>query len=140
MKDEVKGVTLIVVLILVIISSTLTVLAIKYNFNVAVTPKGSNITRYIYLNTTGSMRPLIVEGVEVEAEVISIFKSLNVGDVAIYRDDERNKTILHRVVFKYWTDGEWHYVFKGDNNLYPDTKLIPHSWVQKKLISVRYTR
>ncbi len=110
--------------------------ALNYNLNVKVTPIDSNITKIYHVETTGSMRPLIVEGAESEFIVVHANDKLHVGDVAIYK--WKNKLVLHRIVFKTELPNGTYYVFKGDNNLYPDQRLVPHSAVKHLLISVRY--
>ena len=127
----------IICLSLALIINTFEVVnALNYNVNVKITPQGSNITKVYHAKTTGSMRPLIVE--HTESEFIQLFPNdeLYVGDVCTYRWE--NKSILHRIVFITAIEGETFYVFKGDNNLYPDQRLVPKDLITHRMISVRW--
>ncbi len=84
--------------------------------------------------TTGSMRPFIVENTIIEYEKID--EILKVGDVAVYKKEK--KRIMHRVVFVIEIKNNTFYIFKGDNNLYPDQYLVSHKNITKKVIGVRY--
>lgn len=89
--------------------------------------------------TTGSMRPFIVEDVEVIYEEVIDKTVLNLGDVCIYEDSFNILSkIQHRIIFIGEINNQTYYIFKGDNNLYPDEGFVTKNSILKKLIGIKY--
>lgn len=87
--------------------------------------------------TTGSMRPFIRENINITYEKVTNETVLRKGDIVIYKT---NKTIYiqHRIVMIFTLFNQTYYVFKGDNNLYPDDELIMRKQFISKLIAIKY--
>lgn len=78
---------------------------------------------------TGSMEPTITSSSYVLFKKIS-FDDVEVGDIIVYKSNEQDKYIIHRVVEKY----NDYLITKGDNNIISDTERITSDMVYGKYI------
>ncbi len=67
---------------------------------------------------TNSMYPIIEEGSTIIFSQSEDYENLNVGDIVIYKNTEKDMFIVHRIKSGNTTDG---FVMQGDNNSSVDT-------------------
>lgn len=85
---------------------------------------------------TGSMETTLGVG------DVAILKKCNgndieIGDIVQYQKD--NFTVIHRVISKYYDDGELFFITKGDNNKAPDVDPVSENQIiSKELFGIKY--
>lgn len=85
---------------------------------------------------TGSMETTLGVG------DVAILKKCNgndieIGDIVQYQKD--NFTVIHRVISKYYDDGELFFITKGDNNKSPDVDPVSENQIiSKELFGIKY--
>ncbi|GEM_PF-3561266 len=58
--------------------------------------------------------------------------SYDVGDIAVYKDNDLNKLVIHRII----AQSDNGFTFKGDNNRYPDHAIVTQDNLVGKVIFV----
>ncbi len=85
---------------------------------------------------TGSMEKTLMVGDVVILKKCTI-NDLEVGDIVQYQKDDF--TVIHRVISKYYEDGKWFLITKGDNNSSEDfLPVAAEQVIAKEMFSIRY--
>lgn len=84
---------------------------------------------------SGSMLPVMQINSMCISKAVDI-KDVKVGDIIIYKDIERNKNIVHRIIEIIGDGDDRRLVMKGDNNPGPDQTLVTSDILLGKIIYI----
>lgn len=87
---------------------------------------------------TNSMDPVIDAGAHAIEIAPKSEDDVQVGDIAAYKSDYAEGTIIHRVVFKGQDEKGTYYILKGDNNPINDPGKIRFSQIKSLVVAIIY--